>query len=142
VYSEYAAASQTGPDIGEVMDFAIKTAESDALKRAAINLGTQFGLSLYNNGSTDDIVKKVLAPGAEWPATPQEIAEWEDFMSEQRDLWEQRQQAVTASTNVRATIPAEGVTEEQHAENLALVDKAIKSRRKKDEEQAAPAAAQ
>jgi hypothetical protein len=35
---------------------AVKTAESDALKRAAINLGTQFGLSLYDNGSRNDVV--------------------------------------------------------------------------------------
>jgi hypothetical protein len=39
---------------------AIKTAESDALKRAAINLGTQFGLSLYNNGSLRDVIVKTL----------------------------------------------------------------------------------
>jgi hypothetical protein len=39
---------------------AIKTAESDALKRAAINLGTQFGLSLYNNGSMRDVVVQTL----------------------------------------------------------------------------------
>lgn len=61
-YSEYAAASQTGPDYGEVADFAIKTAESDALKRAAIYLGTQFGLSLYDNGSTRDVVRTLLEP--------------------------------------------------------------------------------
>lgn len=66
-YSEYAASSQTGPDLGEVSDFAIKTAESDALKRAAIYLGTQFGLSLYNNGATTDVVKAVLAPSQKWP---------------------------------------------------------------------------
>jgi recombination DNA repair RAD52 pathway protein len=39
---------------------AIKSAESDALKRAAINLGTQFGLSLYNNGSLRDVVIQTL----------------------------------------------------------------------------------
>ena len=39
---------------------AVKTAESDALKRAAINLGTQFGLSLYNNGSLKDVVGATL----------------------------------------------------------------------------------
>jgi hypothetical protein len=44
---------------------AIKTAESDALKRAAINIGDQFGLSLYNNGSTTPVVVKTLvAPEA------------------------------------------------------------------------------
>ena len=40
---------------------AVKTAESDALKRAAINLGTQFGLSLYDNGSRADVVGHTLA---------------------------------------------------------------------------------
>jgi hypothetical protein len=33
---------------------------SDAFKRAAMNLGTQFGLSLYNNGSTNDVVRVLL----------------------------------------------------------------------------------
>lgn len=66
-FTETAAASQTGPDIGEVTDFAIKTAESDALKRAAIYLGTQFGLSLYDNGSTNEVVRRIVAPGQEWP---------------------------------------------------------------------------
>jgi len=62
-YTETAAASQSGPDIGEVMDFAIKTATSDALKRCATNLGTQYGLSLYRDGSTQDVVSRVFAPG-------------------------------------------------------------------------------
>lgn len=61
-YSATAIASQAGADIGEVGDFAMKTAESDALKRAAMNLGTQFGLSLYDNGSTNDVVQLVFAP--------------------------------------------------------------------------------
>lgn len=62
VYTESATASQTGRDIGEVTDFAMKTASSDALKRAAIYLGTQFGLSLYNNGSTQEVVRVCFAP--------------------------------------------------------------------------------
>lgn len=61
-YTETAAASQAGADIGEVTDFAIKTASSDALKRCAIYLGTQFGLSLYNNGSKQDTIKRVVEP--------------------------------------------------------------------------------
>ena len=39
---------------------AIKTAESQAFKRCAINLGDQFGLSLYNNGGTASVVRAVL----------------------------------------------------------------------------------
>lgn len=61
-YTETAVASQAGADPGEVADFAVKTAESDALKRCATYLGTQFGLSLYDSGSTQDVVRVVLEP--------------------------------------------------------------------------------
>lgn len=59
-YTESAVGSASLPQRGEAHDMAVKTAESDALKRAAINLGTQFGLSLYDNGSTKDVVGKTL----------------------------------------------------------------------------------
>jgi hypothetical protein len=59
-YTECAVGFSTLPSRGEAHDMAIKTAESDALKRAAINLGTQFGLSLYNNGSPKDVVGTTL----------------------------------------------------------------------------------
>lgn len=59
-YTEAAVGSASLPQRGEAHDMAIKTAESDALKRAAINLGTQFGLSLYNNGSLRDVVVQTL----------------------------------------------------------------------------------
>lgn len=63
MYAGTATASQSGSVIGDVQDFAIKTADSDAFKRAAMNLGTQFGLSLYDHGSTADVVQTVLADG-------------------------------------------------------------------------------
>lgn len=67
VFTETAASSQVGSQgIGDVADFAIKTAESDALKRAAIYLGTQFGLSLYNKGSIQEVIRVIMAPGQEW----------------------------------------------------------------------------
>ena len=59
-YTEAAVGSASLPQRGEAHDMAVKTAESDALKRAAINLGTQFGLSLYNNGSLKDVIIKTL----------------------------------------------------------------------------------
>lgn len=62
-YTEAAVGSANLPRRGEAMDMACKTAESDVLKRAAINLGTQFGLSLYNNGSLQDVVGKTLDRG-------------------------------------------------------------------------------
>jgi hypothetical protein len=68
-YTEAAVGSATLPQRGEAHDMAIKTAESDALKRAAINLGTQFGLSLYDNGSLKDVVGRTLRPPADYPGT-------------------------------------------------------------------------
>lgn len=59
-FTEAAVGSASLPRKGEALDMAIKTAESDALKRAAINLGTQFGLSLYNGGSLRDVIITTL----------------------------------------------------------------------------------
>ena len=47
-------------NIGDAHDQALKSAESGALKRAATNLGDQFGLSLYDDGSTKAVVQKVV----------------------------------------------------------------------------------
>jgi recombination DNA repair RAD52 pathway protein len=61
-FTESAVGGTSGPAsmIGEHHDNAVKTAASDALKRCAINLGSQFGLSLYDNGSLKDVVKKTI----------------------------------------------------------------------------------
>jgi hypothetical protein len=71
-YVEWAVGESIMPDFkhGDAHDMAIKTAESQALKRAATNLGTQFGLSLYDNGSTADVVRWVLD---QKPSTVNEI---------------------------------------------------------------------
>ncbi len=55
-YTEAAVGMASLPNVGEAHDMAVKTAESDAFKRAAINLGDQFGLSLYKNGQTAPVV--------------------------------------------------------------------------------------
>lgn len=60
IYSESAVGSNSQPRRAEALDMALKTASSDAMKRCAINLGDQFGLSLYAKGSTDAIVKATL----------------------------------------------------------------------------------
>ncbi|QLJ06770.1 hypothetical protein HZZ00_37715 (plasmid) [Streptomyces sp. NEAU-sy36] len=62
------------PSLGDAHDLAMKTAFSQALKRCAVNLGDQFGLSLYNDGSRDAVVQFSAAhPPAEWKqqAAPQ-----------------------------------------------------------------------
>ena len=62
VYTESAVGNNSGWDIGETMDNSVKSAASGALKRCAINLGTQFGLSLYQNGSRQDVVQVMFNP--------------------------------------------------------------------------------
>ncbi len=62
-YTEVAAGDATnfpGSKRADAHDFAVKTAESQALKRCAINLGDQFGLSLYHKGSTNALVLRTL----------------------------------------------------------------------------------
>jgi recombination DNA repair RAD52 pathway protein len=59
-YTEWAAGAATNPTYSEAHDQAIKTAESQAFKRCAVNLGDQFGLSLYNDGSTDATVLEIV----------------------------------------------------------------------------------
>jgi recombination DNA repair RAD52 pathway protein len=65
VFTEVAVAGSSQPDFTESADMALKSAESDALKRAAISLGTQFGLSLYDNGSTADVIRAIVEPHQE-----------------------------------------------------------------------------
>jgi recombination DNA repair RAD52 pathway protein len=87
VYTEAAIAGSSQPDITESMDMAIKSAESDALKRAAIFLGTQYGLSLYNAGRTTDIVQRVFAPDQLWPRpNPEQRAEDQAKEEQPKDI--------------------------------------------------------
>ena len=152
VYTESAASSQAGSQIGEVADFALKTAESDALKRCAIYLGTQFGLSLYDKGSTNDVVREVLAQGQEWPPTPRQVKEYQDryrqtAQEQVRLNAENAQQQAVAAPAPQPTAqqqrPVQGgpnpiqqqglpsnpnLTPEQSAANQALLEKALSAR--------------
>ena len=71
-YTEAAVGdAKNQPSRADAHDMAIKTAESQAFKRAAMNLGDQFGLGLYNGGSTastvkDTLVKPVLTTSPEF----------------------------------------------------------------------------
>lgn len=129
VYTETASSSQAGSQIGEVADFALKTAESDALKRAAIYLGTQFGLSLYDNGSTRDIIKTVVAPdqltmrGKRMEAD----ADGNPVMPEQKQEAPANSNQEAAAADA-AGVNENGVTPEQHADNQALLERALNAK--------------
>lgn len=108
VYSEYAVSSQTGPDIGEVADFAVKTAESDALKRCAINLGTQFGLGLYDSGSHAEVVRRIFAPGQEWPMADAAVPAVGTAENPARTVEEAQQMLERAFQGPMQEVPADG----------------------------------
>ena len=60
-YTEWAAGDATNyPSRADAHDQAMKTAESQAFKRCAVNLGDQFGLSLYDGGSREQSIKATL----------------------------------------------------------------------------------
>jgi hypothetical protein len=69
-HTESAVGSTSGPInlLGEHHDNALKTAASDGLKRCAINLGTQFGLSLYASTKVD-VVRMTLVTPPGWQKT-------------------------------------------------------------------------
>jgi hypothetical protein len=52
--------AQSQPSRADAHDLAYKSAISLSIKRAAIALGDQFGLSLYNKGQTDALVIRTL----------------------------------------------------------------------------------
>ncbi len=47
------------PSHADAHDFAMKEAMTQALKRCAINLGNQFGLSLYDDGSVQSVAEPI-----------------------------------------------------------------------------------
>lgn len=95
VYTETAVGTNDGHTIGDVADNAIKSAASDALKRCATYLGTQFGLGLYDNGSLAEVVQVVYGP---------------DQFEDVKAITEARVEAARPRT--QATIDAATTTEE------------------------------
>ena len=76
-YTEAAAGDATNFPINkraDAHDFAMKTAESQALKRCVTNLGDQFGLSLYQKGSRDALVKRTLVMAEDHPTENGDVA--------------------------------------------------------------------
>lgn len=82
-YVEAAVGSATGSvNYGDLHDNAVKQGASDALKRCAINLGSQFGLSLYDNGTTREVVRGTLVHPKDWTAPVKDEAAGGDVSAE------------------------------------------------------------
>ncbi|UOK18386.1 DNA recombinase [Arthrobacter phage BruhMoment] len=129
VYTEAAIAGSKQPDFTESADMALKSAESDALKRAAIFLGTQFGLSLYNNGATKEIISTILAPG-------QEYYRGQRMVTSAPPKQEQQQRPESAAGSVEHLRP-EGVTEEQHTAAMNQLNSALSAQTSQTREERA-----
>ena len=132
IYTETAIAGSKQPDFTESADMAIKSAESDALKRAAIFLGTQFGLSLYNNGQTTEVIKAVLAPGQEWRRGARYLPEVAEQMAQivdgQRPAEGERPASAAASVE---HLRPEGVDDEAHRQNMDHLNNALSAQVRK-----------
>ncbi len=57
--------AQNQPQLGDAHDLASKNAVSYALKRCAKDLGDQFGLSLYRDGTAEPVVRSVVGHSAQ-----------------------------------------------------------------------------
>lgn len=86
--------AENQPSFGDAHDLALKDAETQALKRAAMNLGDQFGLGLYNKtarlpgGSYKAAVKTTLVrpPGAGEDMETPEVGDELDDVSRPREV--------------------------------------------------------
>lgn len=85
---------------GDAHDFAVKKAQSQALKRAAINLGDQFGLSLYAKGAVGVVVGKVVVSGGEMHE-PDVIEEVDPDASPIAEEEDQEERVVPMAINAR-----------------------------------------
>jgi hypothetical protein len=76
---EAAGDASNQPKLGDAHDMAMKTASSQALKRAATHLGDAFGLSLYNDGSQAPVVNFSAAhPPEQWEKVAAPLPEPDD----------------------------------------------------------------
>lgn len=72
-YEDVSSATAQNQNKGDAHELAMKSAVSGAIKRCAINLGDQFGLSLYNKGQLSGLVKGTLVMPLEDSDEPKDI---------------------------------------------------------------------
>ncbi|MTE20234.1 hypothetical protein F0L17_14175 [Streptomyces sp. TRM43335] len=118
-------AGENQPNLADAHDLAIKTAESQALKRAATNLGDQFGLGLYNGGQLNPVVIRSLPHIAtvEQPDLPAD----ETVLSDPED--EAAQRAATETGNDAPAADRPPI--EPHPQAQAIADGAARQAKTK-----------
>ena len=109
-YTEAATGeAKNQPHRGDAHDLAMKTAESQAMKRCAANLGDQFGLSLYRKGSVQGLVRLSLVTPEGEAAAP-EPAKVDAHVTEsvpESEQAEDKRETSTTPEPPAATLPAE-----------------------------------
>lgn len=134
-YDESAVGSSSQPVIGEALDMAIKSASSDALKRCATLLGTQFGLSLYDSGNQAEVIKTIVAPGQEWHRGAR-VDKSAKQTAETMGAIVDGQRPASAGESVQHLRP-EGVSDEEHRQNMANLNNALGVQVKRQQERQA-----
>ncbi|MFD4371529.1 Rad52/Rad22 family DNA repair protein [Streptomyces sp. NPDC058527] len=107
--------SRNQPSLGDAHDMAMKTALSQALKRCAVNLGDQFGLSLYNDSSRRPVVQWTAVHTA--PTDPEQAAAEDEPVKPEPAPEQQAVEAPAAEQQPRRSDRAEpGPWEQARAE--------------------------
>lgn len=103
-YTEWATGdAQNQPSRADAHDLAVKTAQSQAFKRCAMNLGDQFGLSLYRKGSKAPLVVRTLV----WSPPEQEEPNTDDVTSHITEALPPESESETPPREVSSPMPAQ-----------------------------------
>lgn len=110
-FTEYhSEANAPLPDRGEARAMAITSAQSYALRRAAISMGDAFGLHLYDKGNVNPIVQRTLA--LDDPQSP-------SYFDAQRAQQEQAQRFADAQTPQAPVSQPQGAPEHNDPNQIA-----------------------
>jgi hypothetical protein len=141
-YDGTATATAENQKRGDAHGLAIRSCESLALKRAATNLGDQFGLSLYNKGQTDALVSGLIVNptrAADASADIQDNIPEQKSLGHEEDLEEgmprNRDGSVSRSRATDEQLEANGsMTKAQAKEHGALVREVLADDKKAERE--------
>lgn len=136
-YDEAAVGSNAMPSRADATDNAVKGATSDALKRCATMLGTQFGLSLYDKGNQNEVIKTIVAPGQEWNRGAKVDVEAKRAAQAMAAIVE-GQRPASAGESVDHLKP-EDVSAAKHEEHKALLNNALSAQVQKQAQRQAAA---
>lgn len=121
-FDEAAVGSNSQGSRAEATDNAVKGATSDALKRCATMLGTQFGLSLYDNGNQNEVIKTIVAPGQEWHRGARVDKSAQQAAETVAGIIDGRPASAAASVE---HLRGEGVDDAQHQRNMANLNASL-----------------